>query len=200
MLWQWSQCFEVRCVFWPRAGYSDEYRSWVCDCAAATNWGAVYDVEGQAKGATTRLRLALQLDRIVSNHDILTTHPGHPEATAKAVVMLSSVPEIQALSTTSNVKRATYKLAGPGNLQRRARKRIDARSKTKPWMTLPLYGQSGFAGHPHESLETAFRAAIESDIEGISLWSAKHLIRNEYAQTFLRDRLPEIIASYEDQD
>jgi hypothetical protein len=61
------------------------------------------------------------------------------------------------------------------------------------YITLPAYKQVGFGVQPIDAMRAALSACVEAGAAGVSYWSLRHVLKNQYALRFIRDVLPELV-------
>lgn len=181
----------LRPVAWPRAEWSGEDYARLDAAARYAQQGPVLDLEHQWLRATeeddARLAAVFPGARI-------TTHLNHPIVTKKRpIARLTKGLEVQALSVASRDGHPVSRndVLAPPWMQVQARIRGVAARVGPVFLTLPAYNQK-FSYGATEAMTLALDGARHSQVLGVSYWSLRHIMRNAYAQTFLR-RLPHLL-------
>jgi hypothetical protein len=201
----------LTCAPAPSRQYLDDlfrFLESVVSCGACAIEG---DKEGRWKGSARGFRTLREAsdyyvenmrriaDPYITGSDIrleLTTHPGHPEHTQKA---LTSPRVDRFIGQWYSVRNRSQKgiewhhKYGPGRMQQLGRQRWEKIPKAdgRPRLSVGLAAWSqSWAGHTtEEAMQVAYDTACQADPVEIRWWSSKHAIgaqKNRYAAKFIK--------------
>ena len=187
-------------VAWPAEQFTREYIEWLWQLHDAGLQGGymVLDLEHQYKGVADAWEHALM--REFEGLGRVTTHTGHPivqHPDKYPSGRLAYHLEVQALSVAKRDGKdipPESRLAS-GHLQRLAVRLGKATNGLVPHLTLPAYGQTHQPGGPIAAMSLQLQTALDEGCPGVSVWSLKHFLRNDYAVEFWRDHAPVLIAA-----
>lgn len=207
--------FRCRPVAWPNpATWSTEDKHRLMRMVEVAHAIPVFDLEHQWLKADPVEDVLLDRDFPFAR---ITTHLNHPIVTQKRLIARQSGGlEVQALSVDSRGGKGVRwgSDLAPGPMQAEAiRRGTEARGahrdapigpKAHPvFITLPAYKQANFlpskakAGiippKPKGTMTVALNACLHPQVLGVSYWSLKHILKNDYAYEFIRDTLPAML-------
>lgn len=179
--------YRLRGVFWPQPDFNAAYVAFVREVTELFGVPPVMDQEHNWIGVSDALDLAALW---AFGPFRLTTHSGHElvrRPKSALVARLCDELEVQALSVSERNGKPVNAggRLGPGHMQAEASRLGEATRGTKPFITLPLYKQSGWPMSPTDAMRTQLRQCVTNGNPGVAYWSLKHFLRIGYAQDFL---------------